>query len=151
MNHLMRAAALTVALAVIAGCQTSQVTTASGRPEVTVTAPPEKVRATILNEAVNRRFTIKTDTVYSLVVEQPSKDFMMGLLLGSNWDPTVNVRVTFTFVPLEAQTRVIAEQVAVTNPGTAMERITPLTGQKAVDGLQAWLDGLQSKVAAAPA
>ncbi|MCB1499942.1 MAG: lipoprotein [Bauldia sp.] len=127
-------------VAAVAGCQTAQVTTASGRPEITVPGPPEKIKPLVLNAALNRKFTIKSDTPYTLVIEQPSTDFATNLLLGSQWNPTVNIRLTLTFVPVGGDTRIVAEQVAVTNPGTGAERLTPLTGQKAIDGVQAWLN-----------
>lgn len=132
-----------------AGCQTAQVTTASGRPEITVPGPPERIKPLVVNAALNRKFTIKSDTPYTLVIEQPSTDFGTNLLLGSQWNPTVNIRLTLTFVPVGGDTRIVAEQVAVTNPGTGAERITPLTGQKAVDGVQAWLN--EFRAGAAPA
>jgi hypothetical protein len=142
------AATAFVALLTLAGCQTAnQVSTASGRPEATYAAAPEKVRAVMLNGLINKGFQVKTDTPYLLVVEQPSKNLMVNLLLGSQWNPTVNVRCSYTIVPIEkASTRVVASCAAVTNPGTAYERLTEVNDAKSNQALQGWLNSLTSQV-----
>ncbi|MFS6706520.1 hypothetical protein WHK35_14555, partial [Staphylococcus aureus] len=68
-----------------------------------------------------------------------------NLLLGSQWNPTVNIRVSLTFVPTGQETRIVADTAAVTNPGTAFEQITPITNPKANDGIQNWLYNVQAE------
>jgi len=131
-----------------AGCQTAQVNAPSGKPETTVTAPSDKVRPLVLNDLLNNGFTIKSDTPYQMVVEQPSKNFWANALLGSNWNPQVNVRVSLTFVPVGNSTRIVADMVAVTNPGSGFEQLTPLSGTADMKAMQDWLDGLGLEVMA---
>lgn len=118
-------------LLALAGCQSTQLTTPSGRPEATYSAPASVVRPVLVNVLVNNGFTIKKDSEYSLVVERRSTDLLVNVLLGSQWNPTTNSRLTLAVTEVNGQTRVVADMHVVTNPGTGFERLTPVGDNKA--------------------
>lgn len=55
---------------------------------------------------------------------------MANALFGSKYDATPNPRVTYTLMQDQGATRVIADFVIVTNPGSAFERLTPVNGSQ---------------------
>lgn len=135
--------------AAIAGCQTVQLSTPSQRPEVTVAAPAATVRPILIGEMINHGFRISQDTAYALVMERASQDLMTNVLLGSQWNPTVNARISFAITELDGQTRVVADIFAVTNPGTAFEQLTPFNNSKDAVDFQFFLEGIRTTAMAA--
>jgi hypothetical protein len=143
-------AALFAALS-LGACQTVQPpATASGKPEVTIRAPVEKIKALLITHAMNNGMSITKDTEYLLQFDKPTTNLGAAVLLGSRYDSTPNERYVITFAPLGEQTRVIASAMYVTNPGSGFERITPVNAGDGINKTQSDLEQIKV-MAEAPA
>jgi hypothetical protein len=69
-------------------------------------------------------------------VRQAGRECPCGAFLGSGYNATPNERVSFTLVPLGPNTRVIADISVVTNPGSALERLTPFNNGPGSERMQ---------------
>src|SRR5690606_37312044 len=117
--------AIALALLALSGCQTVQHATPSGRPEVTIRAPANNVKLAYIGTLTNLGYSMIRDTNYQIVMEKPVDNFMANLLMGSEYDPTVEARITATFLELGNQTRVTTDMGIVRNGGSAFEAVTP--------------------------
>jgi hypothetical protein len=141
-------AALT-AMLMLTGCQTAQpLSTASGKPEVTIRAPVAKITAAMIGKALNQGLTITKDTEYLLQFDRPSQNMGAAILLGSRYDGVPNERYVLTFAPDGDNTRVVAASMFVTNPGSSFERVTPVNSGEGVDRTQRELEELWAIVEA---
>ena len=121
--------------------------TPSGRPEITMNAKVgKKVQAEIMNLMVNKGYTLKSSNENLLVFEKTLDSFAARLFLGSSYDTTPNARVTYNIIETEKSTRVVASFIAVTNPGSAFEKITDLNGGKATQEIQEALNEISLKL-----
>lgn len=102
--------------------------TPSQKAERTFNAPPDRVQSALLTELVNRQYTITKQTA--------------NMLLGTTYDPTVDVRATFTVIPVKHQTRVVGDLVLVSNGGSAFEKVTPINNSESSMDMQAALNRL---------
>lgn len=106
----------------LAGCQTAQMDTASGGPEVTIRgARPDQIKPAIVSAMLNTRLRIKSDTQYSLVFEKQDDSVMMAALFGTGYGPPVH-RVSFAIAEVPGGTRVVADSVIISNAGSGYER-----------------------------
>lgn len=121
--RLLRSLAVVVALSLTA-CQTSQLQTASGKPEVTIfAADASLVKAEIINDMLNSGYVLSRDTAYQLVFDKRMEtNFTAQLLLGSNYDQVPAARIAYVISPTNENVRVIADMSIITNPGSAFER-----------------------------
>lgn len=140
-------AALAAAVAVSA-CQTVQHATPSGRPEVTINAPMDDVKATYVGTLTNFGYSMVRDTNYQIVMEKPVDNLMANVLLSSRYDPTVEARITATFLNMGGQTRVTTDMGIVRNGGSAFEAVTPLNGSQDSVGVQSLLNEIKSELEA---
>lgn len=134
--------------ALLAGCQTVEHNTPSHRPEVVVQAKPAEAKAAIIGTLVNLGDSLVRDSDFQLVMEQQVDDAVANALLGSRYDPTVEYRMTFTFLPVGDGTRVIGEGALVTNGGTSFEKLTPVNNGRASVGMQNVLNDIAAGFAA---
>lgn len=135
-------------LFVAAGCATPIMhLTPSGRPEVTVTGRVgEQVVARITDRMLNSGYNVKTATKTLMVFEKPIDNVLAAALLGSRYDSTPAARITYTIIETDASTRVVASLAAITNPGSAFERVTPMDNSKDSVGVQQFLTELKSSL-----
>jgi len=135
-------------LFLVAGCAAPiKHLTPSGRPEVTITGRVgEQVVARITDYMLNRGYNVKTATNTLLVFEKPIDNVLATVLLGSRYDSTPAARVTYTTIETETSTRVVASLAAITNPGSAFERVTPMDNSKDSVSLQQFLNELKSSL-----
>lgn len=129
-----------IALAACAGCAQIQHHTASGRPEATISAPAPAVKAAVAGTLLNLGYALKKDTDLQIVAERRVDNLLANALLGSKYDPTVESRITLTFLQAGAATRVTADLGIVRNGGSAFEAVTDTTNSEAGLGAQAMLD-----------
>lgn len=137
-----RFAILAVVLALY-GCATPVIhDTASGRTETIFRKDLTATHAALLNGLVNRGYQITKDSPNLIVAERPLKGGA-AFLLGSQMNPIPVGRMSFTIIPSSAaDTRVVVDMAAVTNPGTGFEQLTPANGSADSTAIQAWLSGL---------
>jgi hypothetical protein len=121
--------------------------TASGSPEVTMRGvAPDRAKAALMNAVLNRGLRVKSDTTYSLVVEQPTRNTAASILNTTNSGVAPVERVSFAITPIAGGTRIVADSSFVTKPGTAFEENTPNSAWKAYGPAE--LQALLSEAAA---
>ena len=101
--------------------------TASGKMEMTFSGlEANKIKPLLINDMVNQGYTITQSTDYLVSFDRPLNDHLSGILFGSHYNGTPNERITYTIVPVNNGTRVIADLKIVTNPNSVHERITDM-------------------------
>jgi hypothetical protein len=132
----------------LSSCATepAKLTTASGRPEVAIQADPEKVKSALLNKAASNGYTIVRDTAHQIAFDVPSNDIVINVLFASRMSSQAHIRVTFTILPRDSGTHVLASVAVITNPGTAFEQVTPIEDKQSVEALQSLLLRLSKAV-----
>ena len=129
-------AIVAVAAMLVAGCQTVKHDTPSGKPEVSIRAPSKDVKTALVGTLVNLGYSIKHDSDFQIVLERPVDNVMANVLLGSQYDPTVEARVTATFLEMNGSTRVISELGIVRNGGSAFEQVDNFNNSRDSQGIQ---------------
>lgn len=129
----MRALLVLLLVLGLAACQTDEasnlpdIATPSGKPEgIIKNANAGDVKATLLNFMLSKGYTVTSDTGSTLQVDKPADSLAASLVYGSQMNSTPNARIVFTFVQVGSDTRVVADMMIVTNPGTAFEQRTEL-------------------------
>jgi hypothetical protein len=148
MRNILQYLSMVLITAHFVGCATPVVhNTPSGRPEITVSGKVGKrASAEITNLMVNRGYNVKVSSDTLIVFEKPIESTMAAVLLGSRYDSTPAARITYNIIETEATTRVIASFAAVTNPGSAFERITPMNNIQDTDTYQMRLNEIKAKL-----
>jgi len=107
MERIMRTfLAFALGLLLLAGCATSM-PTKSERPEVTITAPVEKVRTALVTAAIENGYSRRPGDLTNLVFEK-NAGLAASIILGSPNEPRVVKRVRFTLIEAGASVRVVA-------------------------------------------
>jgi hypothetical protein len=150
---MRRAATITgLGLAVLAlvGCAApAAMDTPSGKAEVTIEGvSPEQVKPLLVNEMLNRKYTISHDSPYLLGFDKPTDSILVSALVGTGYDSTPNVRVSYTLAQIGHETRVIADLAVIGNPGSAFEQRHDLNGGVDTPKYQAVLDRIKTELEA---
>jgi len=136
-----------VGLVVLSGCAaTAPLETPSGRPEATINADKATVKAEMLNRSVNAGWQITRESESMVIVQKVNPSIMANVLLGSQWDPTTELRIVYTMVAAGSRTRVVADASIITNEGTAFERVMPITNNKQNEMIRLELENLKTYV-----
>jgi hypothetical protein len=137
-------------LVAMAGCATIQpAPTASGRPEIFVSAAPSKVRSTLVAACARAGSRIDSQTDSQVTVSRRLDNLGSQLIYGSRYDSIPNALYIYTLIPEAAGTRVFVQGEVVTNPGSAFERRTPIeqADPKALPAMQGNLERLAALAA----
>lgn len=127
----------------LAACQGVQHNTSSGRPEVTISAPSKDVKVAVVGTLSNFGYQLKRDTDFQVVMERQIDNLMANVLLSSNYDPTVEARITSTFIDIGGQTRVITDLGVVRNGGSAFEAVTGVNNSGDSLGVQSLMQDIK--------
>lgn len=114
----------------VGGCATSPpLGTPSGRPEVTIrNATKKQVIDTIVSHKLHRGATITAVTDYEVIAsEVVSTNLGATLLFGSRYDPNPRAQIRYNVVEVPSGIRVFSTAEMITNPGSAFQRVTPVT------------------------
>jgi S1-C subfamily serine protease len=132
-----------IALFFIYGCATTKpLNTPSGKPDITIPNVNKKqVTDALVSQMINQGFSIKSSSDYNIVFIKPLDNFGAELLLGSNYDRTPEHRASFMLVESGDGIRIVLTNQAITNPGSAFEKVTDLSTGKSG---QSWQDFLVS-------
>ena len=144
-------ALIVVFSAMIAACATVKTNTASGSPEITVSASKASaVKGFITSEMLNRGYSPHSSNDTAIVFAKPAP-----MNAGTGWLTAslgpITLRTTFTIVDLSGTVRVVGVPAMVQWAGTARE--APVAGaftapQAAVDDVNAVLAGGRQKFGA---
>lgn len=140
----LKIAAATMVVASLCSCQGVQHSTPSGRPEVTVKASSKEVKTAFVGTLANFGYELKRDTDFQIVVERPIDNVMANVLMSSNYDSTVEARITATFMDMGGTTRVTTDLGVVRNGGSAFEAVTNVNGSGDSLGVQSLLTDIKS-------
>ncbi|RWC04209.1 MAG: hypothetical protein EOQ56_04290 [Mesorhizobium sp.] len=137
-------AALFSCATVLAACQGVQHATPSGKPEVTIAAPSADVKTAFVGTLTNLGYTMTKDSTFQIAMERPIDNVMANVLLSSSYDPTVEGRLTATFLEMGGNTRVTTDMGVVRNGGSAFEAVTPVHNSPDSVGLQMLLQEIKT-------
>lgn len=141
---IFKIATIALASLVLSACQSVQHNTPSGRPEVTVNATAKDVKTAFVGTMSNFGYQLKRDTDFQVVMERQIDNMMANVLLSSNYDPTVEARVTATFMDFGNSTRVTTDLGVVRNGGSAFEAVTAFNGSGDSLGVQSLLQDIKT-------
>ncbi|NJL06973.1 MAG: hypothetical protein HC900_00945 [Methylacidiphilales bacterium] len=136
--------ALFLAFGVSACVTTVNHNTASGRPEVTIKAPADAVKSVIVGVSMNLGYTMKSDSQFQVILERDPNNILANVLLGSQYDSRVVARMSVAFMQSNQTTRAVLDLNMVTNPGSAFERLTPMTNSQDAGKFQVVLNDIRA-------
>ena len=143
MNCILRVIAYsTLILVLITGCATIKpLNTPTGKPEVIIPdASKSEIADQITNAMLSWDFQLQKRDENILVFAKRDQRLGSSLLFGSRYDSTPEWRFIYNIVDHHEGIRVIANIAAITNPGSAFERVTDLSrGSKDSENVYALL------------
>jgi hypothetical protein len=111
-----------LACLMLGACITSGAQTPSGSPEIVVRgAKPDRVKAALVNAALNRRLQMKSDSTNMVVFERETSNAAASILLSTRMSGAPVDRMSFTLVEIPEGTRIVAVAGFVSNAGTGFE------------------------------
>lgn len=116
----------------LTGCA-SNISTPSGRPEVSYEAPPEAVAAALTSEMIRRGYLLTDETPRVLTFQKAG-----GLGTEVMWGDGATVEARFNLIDQDGLTRVLADAVMI----DGRNRRLKLTGRNHTE-MQAMLEGLE--------
>lgn len=136
-------------LLLLSACATTQDAATRAAPERTmmVNIQLEKLKPALAQMMVSNGWTIESDSGMLLSFWKPSNDFWTNVLLGSQYDPTVRLRVSFQLIG-DNPVNLSYHAYIVTNPGSAFERLTDVTNSQGLDSFQQRLETLKLQLEA---
>lgn len=131
----------------LAACTPAQTyATPSGKPEVDfVSVPKARVRDALVAELIRREYAVKSSSDYTLVFERAG-GLGQNLLAGTKYDAQTMTRVTFTVLDSDGAVKVLGTIGVVSNPGSAFERTTDMTGGKSGNQIYEMLTSLKASL-----
>lgn len=138
---------LLFAFALACASAPTRLSTASGRPEITIPgATRHAVANHIANSSANSGFTVAEMTDTRVRVEKQG-GMAESLLAGSRFNAIPIYRYTYTILEADGGVRVLADAELVTNPASAFEKRTNLAQGKPAQQLQASLEKMRESFA----
>lgn len=134
-------------LAVLSACQTAPpLATRSGKPEILIeSCTPKAASDAIVAYMSEKGFRMQQANDYLLVFSKADERLGAQLLMGSEWNPTPDARVTYTLAPEGDGVRVFVAGEYVTNPGTGFERRSDMTTGKTAHDFQSLLERIRDR------
>lgn len=136
---------LLLTMALLGGCAMAKpLPTASGKPEVIISAPRAEIMSNLTSLMVGRGYTPKMLTDYMAIFGKPSESALANIFYGSRYDGTPELRVIYSLFEVKDGLRIVAILQIVANPGSAFERIEDMSGSAAAPAIQERLDFLKT-------
>ena len=150
MNKLLATWVAALSLLAIVGCADPvKHGTASGRPEVTIPGKSAKdVLAFTTNELINKGYQIRSRNEMNAVFETKFTETGAFLLSGPGLAGPV-LRLTLDFVDVSGQTRILASQALVSNPGGQKgvpEKVNSTDGMAISRDVQSLLNSIRDQM-----
>jgi len=121
--------------------------TNSGRPEITIAGKVgDQAIARIMDRMLSHSYSVKTATNNFLVFEKPIDNIWLKALMSSRYDSTPIIRTTFSIIEIAETTRIVIALMAVSNSGSAFERITSLDNNQASVEAAEFLNNLKTQI-----
>jgi len=130
----------------LAGCATVRpLNTTTGKPEVIITDASKKdISDAIINTMLSWDLQLQKRDEYILIFGKKNTNIASSVLLGSRYDAVPEWRFTYNMVDYADGVRIIVNIAAVTNPGSAFERLTDLSkGSQDAQNIQKFLENLK--------
>jgi len=129
----------------------------SGRAEVTVAASSAAVKSHLINEMMNRGYSIMSDTPNMVVFDKVADNLAAMFLFGTRFGGAPHARIVYSIAEIGGSTRVMADAALIGNAGSAFERRNDMNSGEALGEVQGILNLVASEsatpvaAAAAPA
>ena len=121
--------------------------TASGRPEVSINGKvAAQAKSEIMNLMINNKYNVKSANDTLLIFERKIENILAAAMLSSKYDSSPVTRVSFNIIEMEDLTRIVASFEAVTNPGSAFEKITPMDNNTDTASYQMRLNEIKQRI-----
>lgn len=122
---MIRNVLIAASLVCLVGCATTpKLNTPSSKPEVIIPNVEKKaVIDALTNAMISRGYTIQSATDYSMVFGKRVDTMGARLAYGSRYDGVPEARVSFAIMDTSEGVRIVTNLVAVTNPGSAFEKM----------------------------
>lgn len=151
-KHLLLAIAATISLSGCASNQPAQqapaLQTKSGKPEVEINAPIDKVKSAIIDSMLSNNYAIEQETDHMIAashqIDRAAK--MKAILNGVHASTKVEQYVTMTMLTENGKTRLIGTGFIRLSNGIQSELRDNTTGNaEAINSIQDWLNKLKQK------
>lgn len=132
-------------LPALAACQSTaaRTSTASGRPEVTISGKPlPAIKGALLSRMLDNGYRVTRDDASTLTVEKEASGVLAPLLLSTPAGGSPNVRIVYTFAEIGWATRVVADMAIISNPGTTFEKRIDMSQSSEAPKVQGYLDSV---------
>jgi hypothetical protein len=137
-----------LAAALVAGLLASAPAMAqSGRAEATIQAPANTVKSLIINEMMNRGFSILGDTPSVITFGKITDNLVANLFFGTRAGGAPQARITYSMAEINGSTRVMGDAALVSNAGTGFERRTDMNSGDTLRDMQSMLYAVAAKSA----
>jgi hypothetical protein len=107
-------------------CGGTAATAQAGRAEISILGTAEPAKAKIINEMMNRGYTIFSDSPNLIAFDKLADNLGAMFLFGTGYGGAPHSRVSYSIVQIGGSTRIIADVAMLGNAGTAFERRTDL-------------------------
>lgn len=121
--------------------------TPSGKAEATIrgtSATTVKNRLTDL--MLNKGYTVTRSDDLVVAFDKPIDNALAAAFLGSKYDSTPNARISYNLIQSKGAVRVVADCMAITNPGSAHERKTSFNDHADTLNVQRWLNDIKASL-----
>ena len=148
-SGLLLSATIVACFTFVSCASVQRVQTASGMPEVTINAKPDRIKVALMSVMANNGYALMRDTEYSLgfgKTMDTGQELLTRVALGNAYSSQPKVLVEYSLIPQGNMTRVISH--------TAIDMQNPFGGQqgmsldngKAGQQVQAMLEQLASRL-----
>lgn len=134
---------LATLLVALVGCVGPKIMTPSGKVERIVRAPADKVRIALVNEMLNNKFNIKSETQFMMTFER-NAGFVTDIFFSVAGGPRARHRIKSVIVPVDGGIRVSGDLYLVSEDFQG-EREDELDNQAEVDWLDAVIHSVKIK------
>ena len=129
-----------------AACQTTAMNVQSRRPEVIIhNSNVYTLKNALAYAFTDAGFSIGGSNDFQLQLEKHVDSPLASVVYGSQYNTTPDMRLTFSFIQLGADTRVIGDMAIITNPHSAFEDRTELQDSGTLKSIQDTLNKLAEK------
>ena len=127
----------------LVGCVGPKIMTLSGKVERIVRAPADKVRIALVNEMLNNKFNIKSETQFMMTFER-NAGFVADLFFSVVGGPRARHRIKSVIVPGEGGIRVTGDLYLVSEDFQG-EREDELDNPRATEWLESMIHAVKIK------
>lgn len=120
--------------------------TPTGRPDVTIRAKPETIKAYLIERISAKGAVLVQETPSTLVFEAPTQNAGAIIMMGTSHQSQPTERYSYTIVKQGNMTRVMANLSIIANQGTAFEKRMDFNRTHEAVAVQASLERMKANL-----